>query len=81
MKKAETQKLLTELAAVIAENNVIPQELYEKNNVKRGLRNANGTGSPGWDHPCRPMSSVTKKNGGRQNPGPRPVVLSRDQYF
>jgi citrate synthase len=44
MKKIETQKLLTELAAVIAKNNVIPQELYEKNNVKRGLRNANGTG-------------------------------------
>lgn len=44
MKKAETQRLLTELASVIAKNNVIPQELYEKNNVKRGLRNANGTG-------------------------------------
>jgi len=44
MKKEDTKKQLIELAKTIAKNNVIPQELYEKNNVKRGLRNANGTG-------------------------------------
>jgi citrate synthase len=44
MKKEETKRLLIELSKEIAKNNVIPQELYEKNNVKRGLRNANGTG-------------------------------------
>ena len=44
MKKEEAKKHLNDLAKVIAKNNVIPQELYEKNNVKRGLRNANGTG-------------------------------------
>lgn len=44
MKKEDTKKQLQELAKTIAKNNVIPQELYEKNNVKRGLRNANGTG-------------------------------------
>jgi len=44
MKTEETKKQLSELADTIAKNNVIPQELYEKNNVKRGLRNANGTG-------------------------------------
>jgi len=44
MKKEETKRLLGELSKEIAKNNIIPQELYEKNNVKRGLRNANGTG-------------------------------------
>lgn len=44
MKKEDTKKQLIELAKTIAKNNIIPQELYEKNNVKRGLRNANGTG-------------------------------------
>jgi len=44
MKKEETKRLLSELSKEIATNNVIPQELYETNNVKRGLRNANGTG-------------------------------------
>ncbi|KAF0227616.1 MAG: hypothetical protein FD179_54 [Erysipelotrichaceae bacterium] len=44
MKKTETHKRLAELAKVIEKNNIIPQEIYEQNNVKRGLRNANGTG-------------------------------------
>ncbi len=44
MKKAERLQLLSEWAEVVKAANVIPQELYEKNNVKRGLRNANGTG-------------------------------------
>jgi citrate synthase len=44
MKKEEAKKLLNELSKEIAKNNIIPQELYEQNNVKRGLRNANGTG-------------------------------------
>lgn len=44
MKKAERLQLLAEWAEIVKAANVIPQELYEKNNVKRGLRNANGTG-------------------------------------
>jgi citrate synthase len=44
MKKAETQAFIAEHAKTIEISNVIPQELYEQNNVKRGLRNANGTG-------------------------------------
>lgn len=44
MKKAETQAFITEHAKTIEISNVIPQELYEQNNVKRGLRNSNGTG-------------------------------------
>ena len=48
MKKEDTKKQLIELSKTIAKNNIIPQELYEKNNVKRGLRNANGTGVLVW---------------------------------
>jgi citrate synthase len=44
MKKAETQAFITEHAKTIEISNVIPQALYEQNNVKRGLRNSNGTG-------------------------------------
>jgi len=44
MKKAETQAFITEHAKTIEISNVIPQDLYEQNNVKRGLRNSNGTG-------------------------------------
>ena len=44
MKKAERLQLLNQWAEIVKATNVIPQELYEKNNVKRGLRNANGTG-------------------------------------
>ncbi len=44
MKKAERLQLLSQWAEIVKATNVIPQELYEKNNVKRGLRNANGTG-------------------------------------
>lgn len=44
MKKAERLQLLSEWAEIVKKTNVIPQELYERNNVKRGLRNANGTG-------------------------------------
>jgi citrate synthase len=44
MKKAERLQLLSEWAEIVKKTNVIPQELYEQNNVKRGLRNANGTG-------------------------------------
>ena len=35
---------LQKLAAIIQQKDPIPQELYEKYDVKRGLRNANGTG-------------------------------------
>jgi len=44
MKQAEIANFLSEHAHLIEKNNVISQELYEQNNVKRGLRNANGTG-------------------------------------
>lgn len=44
MKKAERLQLLSQWAEIVKATNVIPQELYEQNNVKRGLRNANGTG-------------------------------------
>ena len=36
--------LVKKLAAIIEQNDPIPQELYAKYDVKRGLRNANGTG-------------------------------------
>jgi citrate synthase len=44
MKKAERLHRLSEWAEIVKATNIIPQELYEQNNVKRGLRNANGTG-------------------------------------
>ena len=44
MKKAERLQRLSEWAEIVKKTNIIPQELYEQNNVKRGLRNANGTG-------------------------------------
>ena len=44
MKKAERLQRLAQWAEIVKATNIIPQELYEHHNVKRGLRNANGTG-------------------------------------
>lgn len=41
---AKTTSLLEASAKVITERDQIPLELYTKHNVKRGLRNSNGTG-------------------------------------
>ena len=40
----DNKALIARLASIIEKNDPIPQELYEKYDVKRGLRNANGTG-------------------------------------
>jgi citrate synthase len=42
--KAETELLYKNSAKILREKNKIDQELYVKHDVKRGLRNANGTG-------------------------------------
>lgn len=42
--KIDENALIGKLATIIQQNDPIPQELYEKYDVKRGLRNANGTG-------------------------------------
>ncbi len=42
--KAETELLYKNSAKVLREKNKIDQELYVRHDVKRGLRNANGTG-------------------------------------
>lgn len=44
VKAVHAHNLLEDSAKILAENNYIDPELYTKNNVKRGLRNANGTG-------------------------------------
>jgi citrate synthase len=40
----ETSTRLDELAKIVEQNNLIEQDYYSKYNVKRGLRNDNGTG-------------------------------------
>ena len=42
--RIDDNAIIAKLATVIEQNDPIPQELYEKYDVKRGLRNANGTG-------------------------------------
>ncbi len=44
MKTETSQKLLNDLALKAEANNFIRPEDYDKYNVKRGLRNNNGTG-------------------------------------
>lgn len=44
MKSNATKSLLEDSAKIIADRNRIEHDLYIKNNVKRGLRNSNGTG-------------------------------------
>ncbi len=44
MKTEASQMLLNDLAQKASSNNLIDSEYYEKYNVKRGLRNSNGTG-------------------------------------
>ncbi len=44
LKSAATKSLLEDSAKIITDRNRIEHELFAKNNVKRGLRNSNGTG-------------------------------------
>lgn len=44
IKNAATKSLLEDSAKIITDRNQIEHELFTKNNVKRGLRNSNGTG-------------------------------------
>lgn len=44
MKTEEKDRLIDKLGAIVEENDRIDQELYKKYNVKRGLRDADGTG-------------------------------------
>ena len=44
MKAAQARSFLDDSAKILTEHNSIDADLYIKNNVKRGLRNSNGTG-------------------------------------
>ncbi len=44
VKKEDSKPLLNNYSGLATEHNKLPMELYEKYNVKRGLRNADGTG-------------------------------------
>lgn len=77
--KAREDKFIEDNSLQLKENMDIEKELYDKYNVKRGLRNKNGTGV------CVGLTRIADVHGydidenGKKGPGSRQALLQGDQ--